>query len=190
MLRPPATRIALRLLALATCGAALLRAAPERPSEPYPSLDPLDTPPYDVLADTDAPPAPSASSSAADTPEPAPAPAVAPAAKGDWVVAPIPGYNPSQGANIKVAAQYILPPDPDAPPDAQRSLFAVAGFYTQEDSRGVGLAYSGSLAADTWRVLAFAGVIRLNYDFYGVGTDAGNLGYSIPITQDMHVGLL
>lgn len=175
MLRPLLRRSArLRFaLALAASCASALRAAPERPDEPEGPIDPTDTPPYDVIADT----APESDAAVTKT-------------GGDWVVAPIPGYNPSQGANLKIAAQYILPASADAPPDAPRSVIGFGGFYNQEESRGVGLAYSGSLAADDWRVLAFAGLIHLNYDFYGIGTEAGDLGYSVPVSQDMHLGLL
>jgi len=108
--------------------------------------------------------------------------------KGDWVIAPIPGYDPSQGANIKAIAEYVFAPDKDASPDTPKDIIGLGAFYSEEHSRALGAAYSGSLDHDTWRLLALAGIGRLNYDFYGVGT--GSAGRSIPVEQDMGFGLV
>lgn len=108
----------------------------------------------------------------------------------EWIVAPIPGYDPSQGANIKVLAQYVFAADKDAPAGEPKDVIGFGGFYSEEKSRGLAGAYSGSLDHDTWRLLALAGAGRLNYDFYGVGTGSGSAGRSIPVEQDMGFGLV
>jgi hypothetical protein len=134
-------------------------------------IDPSDPAPYDFAA-----PAHDAPVMAQNT--------------GDWVVAPVPGYNPSQGANLKFLAQYISPPDPSAPAGAPNDVVALGGFYTEEKSHGFGAAYSGSFTEDRFRVLGVAGAARIHYDFYGIGTNSGKLGRSIPVEQDMGFGLV
>lgn len=101
---------------------------------------------------------------------------------GEWVLAPVPGHNPSQGLTLTVVAQYIFKPQGQSaatPP----SILGAAGLYTQERSRGGALGYRGSLLDDEWRVQAFAGAGRYNFDFYGIGEDAGERGVRIPVRQ-------
>ena len=144
------------------------------------SVEPTAQPPYGLTAPAFAGQATASTGTTA-------ASAAAANAGGEWVIAPIPGYDPSQGANIKALAQYVFAADKDAPASEPKDVVGFGAFYSEEKSRGVAGAYSGSLDHDTWRVLALTGVGRVNYDFYGVGT--GSSGRSIPIEQDMGFGL-
>jgi hypothetical protein len=58
---------------------------------------------------------------------------------------------------------------------------AVGGFYSENDSvGGVGVGRF-HLAEDRWRVLAAGGSARIEYDFYGIGTAAGEAGDSVEL---------
>ncbi|MDR2981904.1 MAG: BamA/TamA family outer membrane protein [Puniceicoccales bacterium] len=137
---------------------------------------------------------PSASPDASNQPpldptHPTPVPPLKPADddSGDFVVAPLPGYNPSQEFNLTLVSQYIYHPEghgPTTPP----SILAAAGFYSEMDSWAGLIAYKGSSAYDDWRYAVAGGYARIKYDFYGTGQIAGEAGRSIPIAQEMPFG--
>jgi surface antigen Omp85-like protein len=109
--------------------------------------------------------------------------------KGEWVIAPIPGHNPSQGITLVGVAQYIFKPEGQSngtPP----TTVGLAGLYTEEKSWAAGFGYRGSLRDDDWRLQAFAGTGQYNFDFYGVGQDAGERGVHIPLEQKFKAGQL
>ncbi len=109
--------------------------------------------------------------------------------KSEWIVAPLPSYSPSQRAQITLIGQYIFKPEGQSP-STRKSVIAVSGLYTQEESYGFFGAYSGSLDDDAWRVMAAVGHMQINYDFYGVGLDAGGRDISIPVEQKTSFGVL
>src|SRR5688572_8316404 len=51
----------------------------------------------------------------------------------EWVVAPIPTLNPSQGFGLQVIGQYVFK-SPAQAEDTPASIVAVGGFYTEEKS--------------------------------------------------------
>jgi len=100
----------------------------------------------------------------------------------EWVIAPIPGYSPGQGGSLAVVGQYIFRPEGQSastPP----SIIGLAGLYTAENSYAFGAGYRGSLLDDEWRVQAFVGQGKYNYDFYGVGQAQGSAGIHVPLEQ-------
>ncbi len=107
----------------------------------------------------------------------------------EFFVAPIPIRNPQLGWGAVLAAGAFLRLDPDdeeSPP----SVLSAAGFYTENESRGAFLFFKGFLFEDTWRVMAAGGAARLNYDFYGIGSGAGDEGLALPFQSDFGGGTL
>jgi hypothetical protein len=106
----------------------------------------------------------------------------------DLVVAPIPMHDPSQGWGLMGVAQYIFKEKHQAattPP----SVLGLVAFYTEQKSYGVAGGYLGHWRDDLWRPVLLAGYARLNYDFYGIGTEAGETGLSVPIEQKVYFAL-
>jgi hypothetical protein len=98
---------------------------------------------------------------------------------GEWVPAPIPTTNPTIGSGLALALLYLRALDEDSPP----SSFGVMGFRTDSDSRGVGIGARTRFLADRFRVNGGYADFTLNYDFFGIGEDAGDRGQSIPLNQ-------
>ncbi|MHC4971961.1 MAG: BamA/TamA family outer membrane protein [Planctomycetota bacterium] len=104
-------------------------------------------------------------------------------------IAPIPFRDPQIGWGGVLAGGAFFrfdPEDEETPP----SVLAAAAFYTENSSRGVFGAFKGFLFRDTWRVLAAGGAARINYDFFGVGSGAGDSGISLPFQTDFGGGTL
>jgi len=76
----------------------------------------------------------------------------------------------------------------DATTDRTGSLVAVpigaGGFYSDSESWGFGLAQRFYLKEDRMRLLFGALTTEINYDFFGIGNEAGESGDSIPLTQE------
>ncbi len=107
----------------------------------------------------------------------------------EWVVAPIPTLNPSQGFGVQVIGQYIFK-DPKAAPETPSSIVAVGGFYTEEKSWGGFGGYLGHWQDDKWRPLAGGGYADLHYDFYGIGNNQANQDRFLPIDQKATFGIV
>ncbi|AFY03177.1 BamA/TamA family outer membrane protein [Bdellovibrio bacteriovorus] len=102
--------------------------------------------------------------------------------KNEFVIAPIPFLNPSQGWGLALVGQYIFTlKDDESPP----SIVGGGAFYTEKHSYGGGLAYSGKLANDQWRVGLAVGKATVFYDFYGIGYDQNKEDISIPLKQQV-----
>jgi outer membrane protein assembly factor BamA len=100
----------------------------------------------------------------------------------DFIVAPIPFANPSLGFGVTAVAGVIYPldkNDPRTPP----SMTGLMGFYTENKSWSGGIFQRLYLPGDKWRFLAGLIHANINYNYFGVGTDAGREGDSVPITQ-------
>ena len=117
------------------------------------------------------------------TPSAAPVKAPKPA---EWMLVPIPNYNPALGFMVTLMGAYIFPADPASPPST------VGGFamYSTNNSWVFGGAAKLNLAEDHYRLLALLIVGRINWDFYGVGNDAADRGQFVPIDQKMGGGRL
>ncbi len=122
-----------------------------------------------------------------DVTEPQPLAPTATNGGNEWVVAPIPTLNPSQGYGLQVIGQYIFG-TAAADADAKPSVLAAGGFYTEKDSWGAFAGYLGHLKDDQWRALVGGGYMSLNYDFYGTGNQLADLDLAIPIEQTASFG--
>lgn len=99
---------------------------------------------------------------------------------GEWIVVPIPSYNPSQRLGVSLKAQYIFhPPGAGGKPDIIG--FGVGG--TEKGSYGGGGAYIGHFDNDRWRFVGAGGFAQYKYDYYGIGNEAGSRNESIPVLQ-------
>jgi len=102
--------------------------------------------------------------------------------KAEWIAAPIPFLKPTFGWGVAGAVGCIYQPLPDqsaAPP----WISGVGGFYTQNKSWGLGAGHKMNLDGDRWRLLFAGGFADLHYDFYGIGSDAGDSGQAVALNQ-------
>ena len=103
------------------------------------------------------------------------------------IFAPIPFKNTQLGWGLGVLAGAIHRFDADT--TIKPSTGVIGGFYTENDSWGLMAIEAARLAHDTWRLRGLASHIDVNYDFFGIGEDAGNAGRSIPLAQTMDFGV-
>lgn len=108
--------------------------------------------------------------------------------RGEFAFAPIPLLNPSIGNGMGGAAMYLRPLDSSgaSPP----STFAIGGFGTGTGSWGLGLGTRLYLKEDRYRITAGYGGGIFNYNFFGIGPDAGSQGLAIPLSQRSHSYLI
>jgi hypothetical protein len=99
--------------------------------------------------------------------------------KDKWIAMPIPISNPTIGTGLGLSALYLYKIDEASP----TSNTMVGGLYTNTDSWLVGIKQTTYLDGDKYRLNGTLGYANLNLDFYGIGSDAGAKGESIPITQ-------
>src|SRR4051794_27253829 len=120
--------------------------------------------------------------------EPAPGTVESTAEEGTGVTplaAPLPFKN-SQigwGGALMLALIHRLDGDTTVKP----STGAIVGLVSENGSWGVMGMEMARLGRDSWRARGVAGYMDLQYDFYGIGIDAGEAGESIPIDQTFFV---
>lgn len=102
--------------------------------------------------------------------------------RGNFVAVPIPFSNPAIGTGLAAVGAYMYRIDPDDT-ETPASLTGIGGFYADSKSSGAGLAQKLYLKNDRIRVGFALLTTELNYDFYGIGSGAGDLGRSIALTQ-------
>jgi opacity protein-like surface antigen len=101
----------------------------------------------------------------------------------DLVLVPIPGRTPEFGWSIAVMGGYFL--DLDKPnPDTPNSIVGGFGWYSENKSWAAGAAGKFNLVDDRIRINLAAGYLDVNYNFYGVGNDAGDQGTSVRVEQE------
>jgi outer membrane protein assembly factor BamA len=106
----------------------------------------------------------------------------------EFVIAPIPMQNPSQGWGLAVITQLIFHHQQEEsgnPP----SIIGAGGFYTEKESYGFGAAFLGSHRGDSWRTTIGAGYGNIHYEFFGVGNDDAKKDKGIPIQQEFEGGI-
>lgn len=101
--------------------------------------------------------------------------------KSEFAVAPLPLLNPSIGNGMGATVLYLAPLDSN--PTTPASIFGVAGFGTGTGSWILGLGTRLYLRNDRYRITAGYGGATLNYNYYGIGSDAGAQGLAIPFSQ-------
>ena len=109
--------------------------------------------------------------------------------RGEPFVAPIPFRSPTLGWGGALAGGYIFRIDPDDR-DSPASTVALAGFGAENKSFGGVVTGRFHVAEDLWRVTSAVAVARVNYDFFGVGSGAGDRGDKIEIEADIVTGRL
>ncbi len=110
------------------------------------------------------------------------------AKKGEWLIAPLPNYSPTFGWGVIGNLAYLFPLNPKdtvSPP----SMVGGTGYYSQNNSWVVALATRLFIDEDRYRVKAVVLRGDLNYDFSGIGIDAGTSGQSVPLRQKMTGGI-
>jgi hypothetical protein len=97
------------------------------------------------------------------------------------LVAPLPFRNSQIGWGVALMTALIHRFDSDT--TIKPSTGAVVGLASENGSWGVMAMEMARLGRDTWRARGLAGYMDLEYDFYGIGIDAGEAGVSVPIEQ-------
>ena len=118
-----------------------------------------------------------------ETPSAAPVTKQKPA---EWMLVPIPGYNPSLGFSLTGMGAYLFPADAKSPP----STVGGFGMFSTNGSWVFGAISKLNLAEDHYRVTAFLMLGHINWDFYGIGNEAADRGQFVPISQGMAGGRL
>ncbi len=98
----------------------------------------------------------------------------------EWVVLPVPKSSPAIGTGLQLVGARFFKADAQSQP----SVFGIgAGYYSSETwFAGVGGVYN--FDADRWRVMGGLGYVDARYDFYGIGSDAGDAtDIKFPIRQ-------
>ena len=103
---------------------------------------------------------------------------------GSFLGVPIPLSNPTIGTGLAFVGAYMYKLNPEDT-DTPSSFTGIGGFYADSESWGVGLAQRLYLKEDRMRLLVSALTAEINYDFFGVGNEAGESGRSIPLTQEL-----
>ena len=109
--------------------------------------------------------------------------------RGEFVAAPVPSLSPTFGVGIAAGVGYIYRPsgdDTNSPP----WVTGAGGFYSESGTWAAGLGHKMNLAGDRWRLLGFAGYASVNYDFFGVGQEAGNNSRFVSLNQEVVGGLV
>jgi outer membrane protein assembly factor BamA len=99
--------------------------------------------------------------------------------KGHWLGFPIPITNPVLGYGLVGGVLY----NRKLGRSQKESNFGAAAFYTSSKSWGVGIGARTHLNRDRLRVNGVFGYADLNWEFFGVGKDAGDNNRSIELNQ-------
>jgi outer membrane protein assembly factor BamA len=98
---------------------------------------------------------------------------------GEWVVLPIPKSSPAIGTGLQVVAARFFKADEES----QTSVLGAGAAYYTSDTWFVGAGGQYNFGQDRWRITGGLGYLEANYDFYGIGNDAGDRGIAFPINQ-------
>jgi hypothetical protein len=99
--------------------------------------------------------------------------------KTDFVAVPLPMSNPTLGTGLAGGVMALYPQKGDAP----SSNTIVGGFYTSSNSWAIGASQKNYLRDDRIRLTAIAAYADLKFDFWGIGTDAGDNDVFVGINQ-------
>jgi hypothetical protein len=116
----------------------------------------------------------------------APAVGAAPALRPEFVIAPIPIINPTLDNGMALAVGELYPLDRNSPPSGTLGM----GFYTSSHSWAAGFGQLLYLDDDRYRALIAGAYFDVNFDFFGIGSDAGDEGSSVPLNQTGYGGML
>ncbi len=100
----------------------------------------------------------------------------------EWVIAPIPFSNPTIGTGLVLGVGYIFPMD-ESDPLSPPSTVGLGGLYSNNGSKAAGVGARTYFNEDRFRVAGGLGAYDVKYDFFGIGNEAGDRGFSVPIRQ-------
>jgi hypothetical protein len=100
----------------------------------------------------------------------------------DLVVAPVPGYSPQMGWNLKLVGAYFLDSDDDDP-EARSSAIGAFAMGAENGSYAYGGGTKLHLLDDKLRLQVGAGYMDVRYRFYGIGNAANDRGIGLDILQ-------
>jgi len=100
--------------------------------------------------------------------------------KTEWVFLPIPKANPAIGGGLQLVAARFFQTDAKS----QTSVLGAGAGYYSSDTWFAAAGGAVNFSEDRWRVSGGLGYLDAKYDFYGVGSDAGDDGIRIPINQE------
>jgi len=109
--------------------------------------------------------------------------------KNEFVAAPIPSFSPTFGFGLALGAGYIYRP-PGVGTNSQPWVTGGGGFYSDNGSWGAGAAHKMNWNEDRWRLFGALAYADLKYDFFGIGTGAGEAGQSVPLRQTAAGGVI
>jgi Omp85 superfamily domain len=105
-----------------------------------------------------------------------------PTHRGAFVAAPLPIVSPAIGAGLIPVVAYIFPfgkDDKVSPP----STVGAAGLITDDGSSGFGVGADLFMKENRYEVESLYVHGNVNYNLYGIGTQAGNEGLKVPLSQ-------
>lgn len=109
--------------------------------------------------------------------------------RGEFLIVPIPFSNEAFSFGLVPVVAYVFRVDQSdgkSPP----STAGLAGLVATGDSWAIGGGGRFYLKADRFRLAGFAGTGDVGYDVFGVGSDSGDTGQSVPIRQGGSLVLL
>jgi len=169
--------IRIALLAVLAVSIGARASAQDRAIQPY-GMVPAGSDPSHGASMTDL-----ATPSAVDQPD-----AAASSSRGEALIAPLPMIDPTIGNGGALVLGYLFRTDASdrvTPPSA----VAIAGMATDNGSWGGMAAAQLHFRHDRFRILAVGGYANVNYEFFGIGQDAGSSNRSIPLEQRGTVAL-
>ncbi|MBW2243168.1 MAG: BamA/TamA family outer membrane protein [Deltaproteobacteria bacterium] len=112
-----------------------------------------------------------------------------PPARGEPFIAPIPFRSPQIGWGGALAGGYIFRIDPE---DEQSPPSTVGGgaFGTENGSFGGVASFKGYLWEDLWRFSLTTAAFRVDYEYFGIGSDAGEEGFSVDLRSETFLLML
>lgn len=99
--------------------------------------------------------------------------------KRDWILLPIPSVSPRTGFSLTAMGAYLYTLDEES----KTSLSGIGVYASANGSWAVGVMQELNFAEDRFRLQFTAGYADFRYDFFGIGSGAGDAGRSIPIAQ-------
>jgi len=108
--------------------------------------------------------------------------------RGAIVAAPIPISSPALGSGVVLVGGYIFPLQ-KSDKESFPSTVGAAVLITDNGSRAWALGGEFYARQNTYHITTIYFRGNLNYDFYGIGTDAGNAGLKLPLKQTGEVFL-
>lgn len=106
--------------------------------------------------------------------------------QGEWVILPMLKSSPAIGSGAQLIAARFFKADAESQP----SVLGIGAGYFSSDTWFAGAGGAYNFAEDRWRISGGIGYVDAKYDFYGIGTGAGDRKIALPIHQTGTVAIL